>query len=372
MEFKIKLLIAFFVLAIIIVTSVVALNVIPISEKPTREDWLNGWTYRMSHNITGSQGAGNDYQIKLIANYQSGQNQDNTFYLDEKCQSNFNDIRFTDDDGATLLSYWMESKTDGKSAIFWVKINDNLDTDQMIYVYYGNNFVNSASDIDSTFPFADDFSDSNINTEKWETVGSGDISLNDGICTLTTKWGDNGWAYIRGTEDFGVNYAIRYSSVIYNQAFCRWTHHGFGDGTPFTTVLITEEGTDKGLTVLEDLPNFITESQETTNFTWTWRIKTESNLTRIDQSDNTPEPGVYYTFEIQRSGNSVVNFYRDNVLEGSIDTNIPTVNLRAMFAVDNSAHDQTAVTSLDWILIRKCIDLEPSSGTWGNQQTING
>jgi hypothetical protein len=136
-------------------------------------------------------------------------------------------------------------------------------------------------------------------------------------------------------------------------------------------VIITEEGTDKGLTVLEDLPNFITESQETSNFTWTWRIKNDSNLTRIDRSDNAPASGVYYTFEIQRGSNLVVNFYRDDFLEGSMSTNIPAVNLRAMFAADNSAHDQTAVTSLDWVLIRKCIDIEPSSGAWGNKQTIN-
>jgi hypothetical protein len=266
----------------------------------------------------------------------------------------------------------LESKTDGESAVFWIKINDTLDTNQMIYVYYGNNFVDTESSIDATFPFADDFSDFSLNTAKWETVGSGSITLNEGICTIATKWGANGWAYMRGTEDFGANYAIRYSSVIYDQAFCRWTHHGFGDGSPFTTRVITEEGTDKGLTVLNDLPNFITESQETTNYTWTWRIKNADNLTRIDRSDEAPNPADYYTFEIQRVSNSIVNFYRDNLLEGSITSNIPTVNLRAMFATDNSAHEQTAVTSLDWVLIRKCITTEPSSGVWGSQQTING
>ena len=40
----------------------------------------------------------------------------------EKCRSDFGDIRFTDSDGVTELSYWMEEKVDGDYAVFWVKV----------------------------------------------------------------------------------------------------------------------------------------------------------------------------------------------------------------------------------------------------------
>ena len=37
-------------------------------------------------------------------------------------QPDFDDLRFTDNDGVTLLNYWIESKIDGVSATVWVKV----------------------------------------------------------------------------------------------------------------------------------------------------------------------------------------------------------------------------------------------------------
>ena len=60
-------------------------------------EWLEGWDYRRTIPITGSAGAGTLYQVPILVSY------------DSDMQTDFDDIRFTDNDGSTLLAYWIES-----------------------------------------------------------------------------------------------------------------------------------------------------------------------------------------------------------------------------------------------------------------------
>ena len=118
--------------------------------------WLSGYSYRKKVTISGSSGAGTDYQVKLSIGSSSG----GDFHLEGHCEDFPNDIRFTGDDGTTLLDYWIEDPTQDPITV-WVKVKDNLDNDVDIYVYYGKSGESSASDGESTFLFFDDF-------EKWE------------------------------------------------------------------------------------------------------------------------------------------------------------------------------------------------------------
>ncbi|MHA1216589.1 MAG: DUF2341 domain-containing protein, partial [Candidatus Thorarchaeota archaeon] len=85
-------------------------------------------------------------------------------YLNSKSRTDFGDIRFTDDDGSTLLDYWMESKTDGDQAVFWVEVADNLTaSDATIYIYYGKSDATTTSNGTATFLLYDDFEDDEVN-----------------------------------------------------------------------------------------------------------------------------------------------------------------------------------------------------------------
>jgi len=110
--------------------------------------WLSGYQYRKKVTISGSSGAGQNYQVKLSIGSSSG----GDFDLEEHCVDFPNDIRFTDDDGETLLDYWIEDPTQDPITV-WVKVKDSLDTDVDIYVYYGRSGASSASDGDSVFEF---------------------------------------------------------------------------------------------------------------------------------------------------------------------------------------------------------------------------
>jgi len=138
-------------------------------------NWLTGFSYRKQINITGSAGAGTNYQVKLLVGETSGASGEQ-FDLAGHCTSFPNDIKFTDDDGLTELSYWVESTagtTPNQLATVWVKVADDLGSNQSIYIYYGKSGQSSASSGDDTFLLFDDFNDASLDTNKWQAGSCG-------------------------------------------------------------------------------------------------------------------------------------------------------------------------------------------------------
>ncbi len=99
---------------------------------------LVGYSKRKSI-IINSSASLTDYQVKVNITY------------DSDMQADFDDIRFTDSGGTTQLNYWLESKIDSTSAVFWVKVSSLSIGDNTIYAYYGNGSVSTASSGSSTF-----------------------------------------------------------------------------------------------------------------------------------------------------------------------------------------------------------------------------
>jgi len=128
--------------------------------------WLSGWTYRKRHEIKPSSGAGTNYQIKLEVKYGIGFGGNNVVYLNQHSRTDFGDVRFTKEDGVTLLDYWIEEKEDSNYAIFWVKIPDDLSNNSVVIcVYYGNSnatYSDPQAHGEDTFEFFDDFPGSSI------------------------------------------------------------------------------------------------------------------------------------------------------------------------------------------------------------------
>ncbi|MFH1100580.1 MAG: DUF2341 domain-containing protein [Methanobacteriota archaeon] len=123
-----------------------------------RFGWLMGWQYRKNHLLLGVPGADKNYTIKVQVHWGDGVDDGEDVYVSGRCRSDFGDIRFTDNDGRTLLSYWMEEKTDGLMATFWVKIRNSLNINQTIFCYYGKNSAVYAGDGKATFiAFPGDF-----------------------------------------------------------------------------------------------------------------------------------------------------------------------------------------------------------------------
>ncbi len=134
--------------------------------------WLSGYQYRKLITISGSAGAGTGYQVLLRVGESA--NADADFHLEGHALNFPNDIRFTAADGVTELAHWLE-KVEGvapdRTAYFWVKVEDSLDSDVFIYCYYGQEGGVSGSDGFSTFLFFDDFNNQDLTTPvNWSVV----------------------------------------------------------------------------------------------------------------------------------------------------------------------------------------------------------
>ena len=131
-------------------------------------DWLSGYTCRakIPVNVT-TAGEQSDYQMKITVYKGNGTNSAGVIYCNNKCQTWPNDIRFTDADGITEKSHWLEF-SDATSAIFWIKLDSPAAGEADYYIYYGKAGAGSASSESSTFvsgAFIDVFNDDTmINT----------------------------------------------------------------------------------------------------------------------------------------------------------------------------------------------------------------
>lgn len=143
--------------------------------------FLSGWLYRKSHVIESAVGAGTNYQKRIVVHYGAGADLGEDVYCDSKCKTDFGDIRFTEDDEITELDYWMESKTDSDNAVFWVEISDNLDSNQTIYIYYGNDSVSTTSNFDDTFIFGDPFDNVVLDNARWASITGNPIYTIDAV-----------------------------------------------------------------------------------------------------------------------------------------------------------------------------------------------
>jgi len=138
--------------------------------------WLTDWTFRKSKAIIGSDsGNQTDYQmLGLTLHYGSGTDDNSNIYLNEHSKVDFSDIRFTSNDGSTVLSYWIKSVIESDQCEVVVKIASLPTIGTTIYVYYGNAVATAVSSGTDTFIFFEDFLGDTLPEDwTWETSGTG-------------------------------------------------------------------------------------------------------------------------------------------------------------------------------------------------------
>jgi len=138
--------------------------------------WLSGWAYRKPLVLTGTGDAQTDFQLDI-----------DIAHVVAKMQADFDDIRFTQNDGTTLIDAWLESYVADTSAETWVEFPttpaNTVESDPW-YMYYGKDVVNYW-DIGATFLFGDDFPGDTLNAQWNDTSGTpvvsgGNLELQNG------------------------------------------------------------------------------------------------------------------------------------------------------------------------------------------------
>lgn len=192
--------------------------------------WLDDWSYRKLHVIDGSAGAGTDYQIMMIVHYGGGADSGNNVYVSFLCKTDFTDLRFTQIDGITPLSYWKETYVSGINATFWVKVTGNLDSDIQIYVYFGNSDADSTSSISDTFIRDINSSqmalalDENAGIYTYDKSGNGNNGALSGVVLPTWTTGRYGNGLFFTENSINYSYLQNINAVnLPNNATDDWT-----------------------------------------------------------------------------------------------------------------------------------------------------
>ncbi|MDP3881045.1 MAG: DUF2341 domain-containing protein, partial [bacterium] len=117
-------------------------------------NWYNtSWKYRRAVTVdnTGNSNILSNYQVSIALTSSN--------FSFSKAQSAGQDIRLTDNDGTTLLNYWLESyDSSGQTATIWVKVPSiSASSSKTIYLYYGNGSATDNQSGLNTFDFFDSF-----------------------------------------------------------------------------------------------------------------------------------------------------------------------------------------------------------------------
>ena len=149
--------------------------------------WFSSsWQYRRAITINNTSNS------NTLSNYQVLVTLDTASLISAgKMQSTGADIRFTDSDGLTSLSYWIESGINTSSTRIWVKVPSiPASSTKTIYIYYGNPSATGLSNGDATFDFFDDFSVKDTSKWNWPT----DWTVETGYAkqTYSSNWPPSG------------------------------------------------------------------------------------------------------------------------------------------------------------------------------------
>ncbi len=134
--------------------------------------WLTGWQYR--DNIV----------LPTFTSEQTDLNYFVTVPLLAGMNSDFSDVRFTDDDGATLLKqHIVEDNTTESTWI--IKVPTSPAAGKTIHIYFGNAGASILNDTD-VCPFYDDFSG---DLSKWDFNPAPDyVAIESGVCVMNASY----------------------------------------------------------------------------------------------------------------------------------------------------------------------------------------
>ncbi|MEM4396912.1 MAG: DUF2341 domain-containing protein, partial [Candidatus Woesearchaeota archaeon] len=101
--------------------------------------------YYRNISISNSVSAVSNYTIRVVIDTQS-------LISQNKMKSDCSDVRFTDSDGITPISYWLEPNTcNTTNTVFWVKIPDLPLGNKIIYMFYYSPSLITASNLYKAF-----------------------------------------------------------------------------------------------------------------------------------------------------------------------------------------------------------------------------
>lgn len=297
--------------------------------------WLSGWSYKRPITIDNSSNSNalTDYQIRIDLTSSN--------FNFAKAKSDGADIRFTDSDGVTLLSYWIESwDNSGETATIWVKVPSvPASSTKTIYMYYGNSGATSESDGESTFEFFDDF---DTNTRGQYTIDAGIFVWDTANSRLRTDAANEN-RMRKNSLNIGVGHAI----------MLRETASLYASNYKNPAILFAYQNSD----------NFYMgrESWHSNTEPIQFYKKVGGSFTKLATATLAEDPIAmqWYVLEVAWISASRVKVFLDRELKLDITSDLESwtsgdVGIRDYLTSEEHSY-------FDWYIIRKYTDSEPSA-----------
>jgi hypothetical protein len=316
--------------------------------------WLTGWSYRKKITITGQSGAGTDFQVLLKVGESSGSSGDD-FHIEGNSES-FptgkdvgGDINFTSDDESTELKFWVE-KIEGSSpnrtAHIWVKVTSDLDNNQDIYIYYGNDSADDKSDGGGTFDFYDVF-DGDLD-DNW-TPQHANQNIIDGERLKQIR--GSGLAHDEtrvDTSDFRkADFVVDYD--VYLAGSARIIHQ-FG---------VRTDGTQSGYAWR--MQNSATDGG--------WFKYNNGSWSQISSDDGPYSSDTWYEVRIEVLDNNLKAYVDGSLKREVTDTSSPKTTLDYLHAhMHGVSLTDTSYVLIDNVRVRKLVETEPSFNSAGIEE----
>lgn len=339
--------------------------------------YSNSWTYRKKITITGGTSSGTGYQVLLkvgMTSAASGEDFDvggnsAAFPTSAITGNSGGDFRFTDDDGSTELDFWVQNVVgSGSTAVahVWVQVNDDLGSNQDIYIYYGNGAASNASNCTNTFEFCDEFNDGTIDLTKWSTVcqtgcqhsgpSSSSMSESGGLLRQLDAAVANSQSAVNATTSTNTSGGFAFRARFNRADTGTFANNNvqFHDGWTSTT----------GGTTTPAVGNNNNQNQVYCNGT---------NFTQVQLQASDLVNGTYYMYEARRESTTEIEcalYSTDNALLGTEANNValsPSVTNTVWPGIRSAdGFDQQT----DWAIVRKFKETEPVFSSAAAQEVV--
>jgi len=334
-------------------------------------DAPKGWSYRKSHTITGTTaGEQTDYQMEITVHRSTGSDSGSDVYVSTNAKSDYGDIRFMDSNDVPL-DFWIET-SDVNSADIWIEIptipvNPGTET---IYMYYGNADAVTQSNGTRTFQLFDDFTGTTLDTDKWtaDTQGSGTaVSVSSGAVKLDVTDAQTGNAGIKSLSTFTNSISIEARIKSDDNDYIGFT---LGSGS-----VVDENGGSSGwwLTTLQS--------------SYWWRFYDHDNpasdeiyempasgaaVAKTNADVTYSGTGSYSTWKYQYETNGDLTWIIDGTQKATAtDTTWVSSNKYLFFTQGSyTTSGWGGDQYIDWVLVRKLIDSEPTHTSWGSEEVL--
>lgn len=278
--------------------------------------WLPGYAYRKPLVLTGgASGAQTDFQLNI-----------DIAHVAAKMQAAFGDIRFTQNDGTTLIDAWLESKVDSASAKTWAKFPTTPanTVEQTYYMYYGK-VVANYWDGDATFNFFDDFSG---DLSKY-TGGGSYAQINAG--NLELKY----------YPSYRPNYLVSVDTFNPNNYALRFRHKANSYGNGYAPIGMYYSNSRHGAASL---------NPESGGRAWDWGMYIDDGFGDTG-GDATLSKSTYYTIDIYKTTTTNYQMALDGVVKGNGTVTNETSGHKVGFGCWDD--DTNWRYYVDWVCVRK-------------------